>query len=111
MRKLRRKKNFLPAFFLTILFWFLVGFFIIFVDPQVIRDFPLPGSYLPFFIILFLALLLTLTIILSNTRRGFLLSTGIIAFLYLQLFGLGHIVNLILISAFLVAIEFALYRK
>ena len=48
----RRRKNFLPAVFFALLNWGIVAFFIIFVDPEVIKDFPIAGSYSLFFLLM-----------------------------------------------------------
>ena len=106
-----RRRNFLPALFFALLFWGVVAFFIFFVDPELVRDWLLRGSYLPFFLSLWLALFLTASLLFAHTRRGFLLSFGLIAFLSLRLLGLGHLLNAILLFSFLVFFELALSAR
>lgn len=108
---IRRRKKFLPAVFFALLSWSIVAFFLFFVDPEIIRDFPISGSYLPFFIFLFLSVFLTASLLLTHARRGLLVSIGITTFLYLRLLGLGHVLNAILLASFLLVLEFALRRN
>jgi hypothetical protein len=103
----RRRKNFLPTVSLAFLSWLVVGFFVFFVDPKVIRDFLISFSYLPFFFFLFLSLFLTASLAFANSRRGLLIAIGLITFLYLRLFGLGHILNATLLFFFLLSLELA----
>ncbi|OGY19103.1 MAG: hypothetical protein A3F04_01630 [Candidatus Chisholmbacteria bacterium RIFCSPHIGHO2_12_FULL_49_9] len=106
-----RRRNFLPALFFALLFWGVVGFFIFFVDPELVRDWLFHGTYLPFFLSLWLALFLTASLLFAHTRRGFLLSFGVIVFLALRVLGLGHLLNAILLFSFLVFFELALSAR
>lgn len=108
---LRRRKNLLPVILLAILSWLVVLFFVFFVDPVIIRDFLIVGSYLPFFFFGFISCFLTASLICSNSRRGLIIAIGIIAFFYLRLLGLGHILNVSLLFAFLIAIDLAASSK
>lgn len=103
----RRKRNLFPAVFLALLCWGIVAFFLFFVDPEVVRNFPISNSYLPFFLFLFFAVFFTASLIFSHSRRGFLLAVGLIVFLYLRLFELGHFLNAILIFFLLIVLELA----
>ena len=107
----RNRKNFFPTFFLSILSWAVVAFFIFFVDPEVIRDFPISSSYSLFFLFSFIAIFFTSSLLFLNTRRGFLTAFGLIVFLYLRLFGLGHILNAFLLFSFLIVLEIAISRN
>jgi len=103
----KHRKNFLPAVLFTLLSWALVAFIIFFVDPVMLRDFLVPGSYLPFFLCLFLAVFLSGSFLFINVRRGFLFSIGVVVYLYLRLVGLGHMLNAILLFGFLIFLELA----
>ena len=107
----RRRKNFLPITFFAVLSWVVVGFFVFFVDPKIIRDFPISSLYLPFFFFLFLSCFFTASLAFANSRRGLLISIGIITFFYLRLLGLGHILNVTLLVAFLVSLELAASKR
>lgn len=72
------------------------------VDPQVLADFPLPSSYLLFFLMIFLAVFFLMSLLLGNSRRGFLVALGVIILGYLRLWGLwgwGKIVFLLVTLA------------
>ncbi len=105
---IRRRKNFLPAFFLGLLSWAGVAFFIFFVDPEVLCNFIIPGSYIPFFLFLFLAVFFTGSLLFGHTRRGLLTAIGVVTYFFLRLFGLGHLLNSLLLIGFLVFFELAL---
>jgi hypothetical protein len=76
VRKYRR--NFLPAFIITVLLWLAVAFIVFKTSPDL-------GNIFLFFLSLTPALALTLALLLGNTRRGFLLSLCVICFLILRL--------------------------
>ena len=86
----RRRKNFFPTLILIFFFWTTLGLMVYFVEPETLKNILIPGLYLPFFLNLFLALFFTLAIIFINSRRGFLISLGITAFLD-SLFTFGEI--------------------
>ena len=111
MMTIRSRKNFLPTVLFSLVAWFTVFFMIFFVDPQIVRDVPISGSYIPFFLLLFFSLFLTGSLLLSHTRRGFLFALGIVVYLYLRLFGLGHLLNTVLLFAFLLVFELAVARS
>lgn len=97
-KKLRRK-NFLPALIVTIFLWLSLGGIIYFIDPDVW------GVKIIFFVLCFLACLFTFSTIFANTRRGTLTALGLTVFLILRYFGIGNILNFLLIAGILVATE------
>lgn len=107
----RQQRNFLPALVLTLLWWLLLAVVIIFVDPQILADFPLTGSYSLFFFFLFLAVWFLASLLLINTRRGFLVALGTVVFLVLRLNQLGSWLNGLLLAGVLVAIEYQLHQR
>jgi len=109
--KRRRRKNFLLTFILIVIFWAIFSFIIFFIEPEQVKNFIIPGAYLPFFVNLFLALFFTLSIIFNNTSRGFLVSIGIILFLILRLHDLGNLLNVFLIVGLILALEFLFTSK
>jgi hypothetical protein len=104
-RRAKRNKNFVPTILLTLVFWVMWVALVWLVDPEVLVNLPPKKSYWPFFILLFLALFLTLALLLKNTRRGLVISLGVIGFLILRLNGLGHIINGLLLVGIIMAIE------
>lgn len=100
MRKVRAaRKNFFPTLIVIILLWTGLFFIIYFVDPAILGVIPL------FFIALFLSLIFTFSTLFANKRRGLIISLAISLFLILRYFGVGNILNLILISAVAIAAE------
>lgn len=102
----RRRKNFFPTLVLIFFFWTTLGLIFFYVEPELIKDFLIPGLYLPFFFNLFWALFFTLAIIFINSRRGLIFSLGLIIFLILRLKGLGNILNAFLIMALVGALDY-----
>ena len=79
--------------------WGVTAALVYFIDPQALGVIPL------FFVIVFFALLLTLSILIANTTRGLITSTVIIMFLVLRYFGVGNILNLLLLAGIAIAID------
>lgn len=100
-----RSRNFLPAFILTIIWWALFAVVVIKIDPDVIADFPIPSSYGIFFVLLFMALWFTASLLLANTRRGALVAVGGIIWGYLRMWHLGNLINTFLLIGLLGALE------
>ena len=94
-----RRRNFLPTFILAVFFW-LVWFWIIFlIAPESL------WSFLIFFASLFSALFLTFSLLLAQTRKGFLFALGLILLLFLCWQKLAHVLNIILLSAIVLFLE------
>ncbi len=86
-----RRKNFLPSLIVTLLLLLSLCSIVYFADPKY-----------PLFIFLFFANLFTLTffissLIFASSKRGFIISTCITIFAIFRLFGIGNILNAILI--------------
>jgi hypothetical protein len=100
-----RRKNFLPTLLVTIFLWLLVAGIIYFIDPHTFGVLPL------FFVLILIAFLFSFSIIFSHTRRGFLAALGLTLFIILRYFGVGNILNLLLISGVIIALEIYFTRK
>lgn len=98
-----RRKNFLPTLFLTVIFWVVTGYIILYIPPSSITIYSL-------LITAFLSLFLTLSLLLANTRQGFLLSTGITIFLLLRYLKIANFLTLLLLISSLAMLEFY-FRK
>src|SRR3989344_8660532 len=94
-----KRKNFLPTLLITVLLWSLGGGLIYFVDPDTFLAIPL------FFVIIFLAILFTSSLVFANSRRGFITSISLCFYVVLMYLGVGNILNLILLVAIAVTIE------
>lgn len=101
----KNERNYLPALTLSLIWWAILIGMIVFVDPAVIADFPITGSYLLFFVVLFLAVWFLMGLLLGKSRRGVLAGLGAIFFLVLRMWGVGNWLNGILIAGLLVVIE------
>ncbi|MBI2009671.1 MAG: hypothetical protein HYS86_00695 [Candidatus Chisholmbacteria bacterium] len=102
----REKKTTLPLLVLTCLSFGGLGFLLWQVDPLVVRDFIWAGVYVPFFGVFFLAWFFLITLVLNNSRRGLLYALVLTVILILRLVRLGNVVNVALLLALTVAIDF-----
>ncbi|MCX6704022.1 MAG: hypothetical protein NTZ07_01100 [Candidatus Woesebacteria bacterium] len=94
-----KRKNFLPTLLTTVFLWSVLGGLVYFIDPGSF------GAIFFFFILIFFCLLFTFSLIFANSRRGIVVTIAITFFLTLMYFGVGNILNLILIVAIAVCIE------
>lgn len=87
-----------------VMLWSCLGLIMWLVEPKLLKDILVTGLYLPFFLLFFPALFLTLAIILANSRRGLLIAIAVTIFLMLRIYQLGNLLNLLLIAGIVVAI-------
>ena len=106
---MRRRKNFFPTLLLAVIFWIGWLYIVFSVSPEN-TTYHIPHT-ICFFFALFLALFLTLSLVLANTRRGFLMTLGVIGFLILRLLDSAHYLNLILLAGILFSLEIYLSKK
>lgn len=99
------RKNYLPALVLDLILWVILGLMLIYVEPELVKDILAPGLYLPFFVVFFPASLIGLALIIGNTRKGVLGSLGLTGFLILQIYDMGNVLNLLLITSILIAVD------
>jgi len=104
-KKTQTKRSWFIAL-ITLILWGVFAFIILFIDPQLIKDVILPGFYLPFFFILFFALTFSFYLLLLHTRRAVFISLAITFYLFLRLYHLGSIINVLLFIAMLSSAEF-----
>lgn len=107
----KRQKNFFPTFILILVFWTITGWLIGFVEPELVKNILIHNSYLVFFIPLSLALFFTASVLLTNSRRGFLAAFVIVGFLILRLHDLGNVLNLALLAGLAIAVEYYFTQK
>jgi hypothetical protein len=94
-----KRRNFLPTLLVTFLLWLLLGGLVYFIDPGTFGAVPL------FFILLFVTLLFTFSLIFASSRRGLISAIGLSLFSVLAYLGVGNIINLLLIAAIAVCVE------
>lgn len=98
-REIKNRKNFLPTLGITLLLWLLLASLIYFINPDTF------GVIFVFFLLFFLAVLFTFSLIFANTRRGLIAAGGITLFLILRYFGIGNLLNGLLIAGITLASE------
>lgn len=104
-KEVKLRKNFFPTLLLTILLWLGIAGLVYFVDPVSF------GAIPAFFVLVFLALLFTFSILLANSILGTVFSLGITSFVVLRYMGVGNILNLLLILGVLGAFSFIYFKK
>ena|SRR3990170_8668878 len=90
--------------------WSVVAFFLLFVDPITVSDFPLSRSYALFFFPLFLAIFSSFLSFFS-LRRSFFFSFTVVSFLFLRIHHLASFFTVILLAAFLVLLDLGLSTR
>lgn len=95
----KTRKNFFPTMLITILIWLGLGALVYFVEPDKIGALPL------FFVVLFTALLFSFSTIFGNSRRGLIMALGLTLFLIMRYFGVGNIINFLLILGVGISVE------
>lgn len=100
-----RRRNFLPALIITLLLWLAVILLIVYIDPGTF------GALISFFVLSFLAIYFTFSIIFANKRWGLLIAFSMSFFVLLRYIGVGHIVNLLLIVGIATVVELYLANK
>jgi len=100
-----RNKNYGWLLFFTVVNWLVIAYVIFRVDPETMKDFIFPGSYLPMVIITAGGVFWVLSILFMSAARALRWTIGIILFLLLRLLGLGTPMNGALILGLLVSWE------
>ena len=98
-KEIKNRKNFLPTLLVTIFLWLTLGFLIYFVSPDFVLAIPL------FFVLVFACLFFTFSIIFAASRTGFIVSLAVTLFIILRYFGVGNILNALLLAGLAIAIE------
>jgi len=99
--KVRRRKATIPLFVATTLLWVTVTVYVVTVSPDRLGAIPF------FFVLLFATLLTTSLFFVGHFRRSFLISCVIAVFAILIYFGIGTILNAVLLVT--AAISFEIY--
>lgn len=97
--RIKRRKNFFPTLILAFVFWAFWGWVIFSLPPS--NNF----SLFVFFLSLFLAFFLTVSLFLANSRRGFLVALALVGFLLLRYHRLANYLNLIIFLSLVVCLE------
>ena len=102
--KIKRRKNFLPALILTLIFWGGLSW--------LVYTFP-PESFwliISFYLLLFAAVFFTIALSFGNSKIGLIAALWAILFLLLRYFKIGNLLNLSLLTLIFSLLGFYLYR-
>ncbi len=101
----------IPKIISLVTLWGATALVIIYVEPELLKDIVLPGSYLPFWLLLSFTLWYTLSIILHGMMKGLLISATIIGGLILSAMGVMHWGLLIVLLLTLAIESWYIYKK
>jgi len=104
-KEVKLRKNFLPTLLITVFLWMSLGGLIYFVDSSSM------GAIPAFFVLVFLVLLFTFSILLANSLLGTVYSLGLTFFVVLRYFGVGNILNLLLLLGVLAVFTIYYFKK
>lgn len=104
MQHIQKQKNYLLSFIVTLVFWVGTGFIFFTLPPASLLIVGL------FSISLFLALFFTLSLIIGNSKYGFLTSTGLIVIIVLRKLGQATALNLFLLLIIIITLNL-LFKK
>ncbi len=113
MARLHRR-NFFPAFSLSLILWLFLAVIIKFLDPKTTLIFSkteIPIALITFFVVVFLALFITSALLFASTRRGLFLAVFVSLALFLLLEKLGQWWNLALLFIFYLFLEIFFSKK
>lgn len=99
VKQIRARKNFFPTLVATIILWVGAILMVVLTDPAGFGAVPF------FFFLIFMALLFTSATLFENRRRGLLVSLGLTLFLVLRYFGVGNILNFLLLSGVIITYD------
>lgn len=91
--------------FFAVVNWIVIGLVIWKVDPETVKDFIIPGSYLPMTILMTGGVFWLLSILLLSSFRAWWWTLGIMTFLELRVLGLGSTIEGLLILGLLLCWE------
>lgn len=101
----------LPKLISLIFLWGAVAFVVVYVEPGLLKDILIPGSYLPFFLLLSLALWYSTTWLARSVFYGMLLSLTILTGIILSMLQLMHWGLAIALALTLVIESWYIYRS
>ncbi len=111
MNKVRnQKKRYGLLLTLLVLSWIVFGWMVWKVDPDNIKNFIVPGIYLPMLVTIFGAFFLLFSVLLLSAKRAVRWAAGFTFFVLLRFLGLGSTLNGVLILGLLFSIEIYSFR-
>lgn len=89
-----------------ILNWILIALIVYFIDPETIQNWVFPNSYLPMMVLLSGGFFWFWTLIIRSSKKAVYWTGASIIFVYLRFWGLGSILNGLLILGLLLTWEY-----
>lgn len=109
--KHERNKKYGWLIFFAVINWLAIGLTVWKIDPENMANFIIPGSYLPMGILLTGGIFWLLSILTLSSVRALRWTLGIMAFIYLRIWGLGSIFNGVLIFGLMAVWEVYLHKN
>ncbi len=109
--KHERNKKYGWLVFFAAVNWLIIALAVWKIDPDNMANFLFPGSYLPMGLLLMGGIFWLLSILTMSSIRALRWTLGIIIYIYLRIWGLGSILNGILILGLLSVWEVYIYKK
>jgi len=94
-----------------LLLWGAVASTILYIDPELLKDIILPGSYFPFLILLTISLWYTLAIFIRSAWKSFLMTLTMIMGIVLSMFHIMHVGLLVVILLTLATQSWYIYSS
>lgn len=104
------KKRYGLLLALLVLSWIVLGWMVWRLDPDNIKNFIIPGIYLPMLVTIFGALFLLFSVLLLSAKRALRWAGGFTFFVMLRFLGLGSTLNGVLIIGILFSVEIYNFR-
>jgi hypothetical protein len=96
---MRKRKNFFPAFLLTILSWLLLSYLVLFTAPDSLILISI------FYFLVLTSFFLTFSLILANSRQGLMLSLFLIILALLKQIKILNIINFAILLGIFISLE------
>ena len=109
-RRDRNKKRHGVLLGMLVLFFGLLTYMVLRVDPESIKNFLIPNIYLPFLIVLMGFLFFLFSVLLLSAQKAVWWAVGITSYFVLKFLGLGNVFNALLILLILVSKEVYFYK-
>lgn len=107
----RRKKRYGWLLFFSVMNWLAIAYVVLKVDPETMKDYIIPGSYLPMVLLVAGGIFWLLSILFLSAATAFRWTVGITLFLFLRILQLGTIMNGVLILGLLISWEIYTYKN
>ena len=101
----------IPKILSLVMLWGALGAVILFIEPDLLKDIIIPGSYLPFFILLTLTIWYTLAVFIKPIWKSLLLTLTVVGYIVLLTLHLMYGALAIMLLLTLVIESWYIYRS